>query len=87
MAFKQNIKKNASQKTITNFFVSEVFHDKCHFQYAFDDNLIVTHVFVKQIFWAVEIAPPSPSPHRAEWLFSATCRGFGYGNEAVRIRV
>jgi hypothetical protein len=35
------------------------------FQYAFDDNLSVTHVFNKHIFKAVEVAPPSPSPHRA----------------------
>jgi hypothetical protein len=33
-----------------------------HLQYAFDDNLCVTHVFIKQIFRAVELAPPSPSP-------------------------
>jgi hypothetical protein len=38
---------------------------KMSFQYAFDDNLSVTHVFIKQIFRAVELAPPSPSPHRA----------------------
>jgi hypothetical protein len=27
--------------------------------------LSVTHVFIKQIFRAVKVAPPSPSPHRA----------------------
>jgi hypothetical protein len=36
-------------------------------QYAFDDNLSVTHVFIKQIFRAVEVAPPPPFsiPHMA----------------------
>jgi hypothetical protein len=37
------------------------FHQKCHFQYAFDDNLSVTNVLIKQIFRAIELAfPPSP---------------------------
>jgi hypothetical protein len=73
--------------------VFQRFSLKCHFQYAFDDNLSVTRVFIKQIFRAVEAAPPPLSPHRAVqgvgyyWLFSATSSGFGYGNEAVRIRV
>jgi hypothetical protein len=59
---KQNIYKNiknASQKILTNFLVSEVFIKKCHFQYVFDDNLSVTHVFIKKIFRAVEVAPPN----------------------------
>jgi hypothetical protein len=33
-----------------------------HFQYAFDYNLSVTHVFIKQIFRAIEVAPPFPLP-------------------------
>jgi hypothetical protein len=37
--------------------------------------------------------PSAPSPHRAvqgvgeKWIFSSTCRNFGYGYEAVRVRV
>jgi hypothetical protein len=31
-------------------------------QCDFDDNLSVTHVFIKQIFEAVEQPPPSPAP-------------------------
>jgi hypothetical protein len=57
-------------------------------QYVFDENLSVTHIFIKQIFRAVELAPPHPSPSqgfavRRGWGSS----GFGYGYEAVRIRV
>jgi hypothetical protein len=48
--------KNASQKIFKGF------HNKCHFQFAFDDNLSVTHAFIKQIFRAVELAPPFPLP-------------------------
>jgi hypothetical protein len=62
---KQNIflkSKIASQKILTNFFVSEVFIKNVIFQYAFDDNLSVTYVFIKQIFRAVEVAPPFPLP-------------------------
>jgi hypothetical protein len=32
------------------------------FSYAFDDNLSATAVFIKQIFRAVELAPPFPLP-------------------------
>jgi hypothetical protein len=28
----------------------------------YNDNLSVTHVFIKEIFRAVELAPPSPYP-------------------------
>jgi hypothetical protein len=35
-------------------------------QYAVDDNLSVTHFFIKQIFRAVELAPPFPLP--LTWL-------------------
>jgi hypothetical protein len=31
----------------------------------FDDNWIVTHVFIKQKFRAVEVVPPPLPPHRA----------------------
>jgi hypothetical protein len=54
------------------------------FSVCFDDNLSVIHVFIKQIFRAVALAPP---PHRAvqgvgeKWLFSSTSRSFGYGYE------
>jgi hypothetical protein len=47
------------KKILTNFFVLEVFNKK---MYAFDDNLSVTHVFIKQIFRAVELTPPFPPP-------------------------
>jgi hypothetical protein len=47
------------------------FHWKCHFQNAFDDNLSVTHVFIKQIFRAVELVPHFPLP------FTGLCRGWG----------
>jgi hypothetical protein len=59
----QNIFLNI--KNALQTFFSRGFHYKCHFQAAFDDNLSVAHVFIKQIFRAVEVAPPSPSPHRA----------------------
>jgi hypothetical protein len=29
---------------------------------TFDDNLSVTHSFIKQIFRAIEVAPPFPLP-------------------------
>jgi hypothetical protein len=44
-------------KNLNKLFRFRGFHYKFHFQYAFDDNLSVTHVFIKQIFWAIEIAP------------------------------
>jgi hypothetical protein len=31
-------------------------------QFSFDDNLSVTHFFIKQIFRAAEQAPPFPLP-------------------------
>jgi hypothetical protein len=55
--------KNALQKILTNFFVSEVFIKNVIFSAcAFDDNLSVTHVVIKQIFRAIEVAPPFPLP-------------------------
>jgi hypothetical protein len=63
---KQNIFlkiKNASQKNLYTLFCLRGFHLKCHFQYAFDDNLSITHIFIKQIFRAVDIAPPPLPPH------------------------
>jgi hypothetical protein len=54
--------KNASQKILANFFVSEVFIKIVIFSMLLM-NLSVTHVFIKQIFRTVELAPPpSPSP-------------------------
>jgi hypothetical protein len=47
-------------------------------------SLSVTPVFMKQIFRVLEEAPPLPPPP------TGLCRGwgsFGYGYEAVRIRV
>jgi hypothetical protein len=35
---------------------------KHNFPYAFDGNLSVTHVFIKQIFIAAPQVSPSPSP-------------------------
>jgi hypothetical protein len=62
---KQNIFLNqkVSQKIFNKlFFYFRGFHTKIPF---FDDNLSVTHVFIKQIFRAVEGAPSPTSPHRA----------------------
>jgi hypothetical protein len=57
---------------LNKLFSFRGFHLKSHFQYAFDDNLSVTHVFIKQIFSAVQVATPpplSPSLHRAlQWV-------------------
>jgi hypothetical protein len=50
------------RKKSETFFCFRGFHEKCHFQYAFDDKLSVNHVFIKQIFRAVEVAPPFPLP-------------------------
>jgi hypothetical protein len=56
-------------KNLNKLFCVRGFHYKCHFKYAFDDNLSVTHVFIKQIFRAVEVPPPSLCPHRAvQWV-------------------
>jgi hypothetical protein len=49
-------------KNLNKLFGFRGFHLKCLFQYAFDDNLSVTHVFIKQIFRAGELAPPFPLP-------------------------
>jgi hypothetical protein len=61
---KQNIFKNQKclAKNLNKLFSFRGFHLKCRFEYAFDDNLSVTHVFSKQIFRAVELAPPFPFP-------------------------
>jgi hypothetical protein len=50
--------KNASAN-----FLFQGFYIKRHFDCAFDDNLSVIHVFIKQIFRAAEKAPPSPDTH------------------------
>jgi hypothetical protein len=71
---KQNIFltiKNASQKILTNFFVSEVFINKCNFQYAFDDNFRVTYVFKsKSSGLSSSTRPPFPLPP------TGLCRGW-----------
>jgi hypothetical protein len=58
---KQNIFKKSKclAKNLNTLFCFRGFHLKCHFQYGFDDNLRVTHIFIKQIL-AVELAPPFP---------------------------
>jgi hypothetical protein len=59
-----------------NYFLKIKMPRKNHFQYAFDDNVSVTHVFIKQIFRAVELAPPFPLPLTG--LCSVqVCRGWG----------
>jgi hypothetical protein len=67
---------------------------KCQFQCAFYDHVNETQAFIKIIFSATVKAPlprPLPAPCCAGGgrgrLFSATSRGFGYGFEAVWIRV
>jgi hypothetical protein len=49
-------------KNHNKLFCFRGFHQKCHFQYAFDDNLSVPRVFIKPIFRAVELAPSFPLP-------------------------
>jgi hypothetical protein len=39
--------KNAAQNFLANFFDSGVFHKKRNYQCALEDNLSVTHVFIK----------------------------------------
>jgi hypothetical protein len=51
-----------SGKNLKKLFCFRGFQYKCDFQYAFDDNLSVTHVFIKQIFRDVEVAPPFTLP-------------------------
>jgi hypothetical protein len=41
------------------------------FSVCFEDNLSVTHIFIYQIFRAVELAPPFPLP------LTELCRGWG----------
>jgi hypothetical protein len=53
------------RKNLNKLFCLSGFHKKCNFQYAFDDDLRVTQVFIQQIFRAVEVAPPFPLPHSA----------------------
>jgi hypothetical protein len=58
--------KKCLAKNLNKLFCFRGFHSKCCFHYAFDDNLSVTHIFIKQIFRAVEltITPSSPSPQQ-----------------------
>jgi hypothetical protein len=50
------------RKNLSQLFCLRGFYYKRHFQWAFDDNLSVAPVFIKQIFRAVEVAPLSPRP-------------------------
>jgi hypothetical protein len=43
-------------------FLFQRFSLKCHFQTAFDENLSVTPVFIKQMFRAEEVEPPFSLP-------------------------
>jgi hypothetical protein len=54
-------KQKCLAKHLIKLFCIRGFHYKWHFQYAFDDKLSAIHVFLKQIFRAVELAPSSPS--------------------------
>jgi hypothetical protein len=56
------------QKILTKFLVSEVFIKNV---IDSDDNLSVTRIFIKQIFRAIELAPPFPLP------LTGLCRGWG----------
>jgi hypothetical protein len=58
-------------KNLKKLFCFRGFHSKYHFQYAFDDNLTVTHVFIKQIFRTLELAPLFPPP------FTGLCTSSG----------
>jgi hypothetical protein len=59
--------QNCLAKNLNKLCCFRGFHYKCHFMYAFDDNLSVTLVFIKQIFRPVKVAPPPfPLPHRAK---------------------
>jgi hypothetical protein len=53
------MRRKISQRT---FWLAEFYIKTYKFQCDFDDNLSVTHVFIKQIFKAVEQAPSSPAP-------------------------
>jgi hypothetical protein len=70
---KQNIFKKSKMplKNLYKLFCFRGLHYKCHFQYAFDDNLSVNHVFIKQIFRAVKLATPFPLPP------TGLCGGWG----------
>jgi hypothetical protein len=56
------LKITNAQKNLNKLFLFQRFSLKMYFQYAFDDNLSVTHVFITQIFKAVELAPPFHHP-------------------------
>jgi hypothetical protein len=68
---KQNVfkKQKCLAKNLTNFFVSEVLIKNVIFGWLLMRS--VTHVFIKQIFRAVELAPPFLLP------LTGLCRGWG----------
>jgi hypothetical protein len=49
-------------KNLNNLFLFQRFSLKMSFQYAFDDILSVTHVFIKQIPGHLGGSPPFPLP-------------------------
>jgi hypothetical protein len=57
----------------------------CHF----NGNLSVTHVFLANLHRAVKVAPPFPPQGCAGGgvVVALSSRGYGYGSEALRIRV
>jgi hypothetical protein len=48
------LKSKCLAKYPYTFFCFRGCHTKCHFQWADDENLSVTHIFIKQIFRAAE---------------------------------
>jgi hypothetical protein len=75
------IKKMPRKISLQTFLFHGLPISQCHFQWAFDDNVSVIHVFIKQIFRAalkVPTHPPPPFPPQScagggvvWWLFSA----------------
>jgi hypothetical protein len=76
--------KKMSIKSFLFFYKNVIFN-------AFYAYLSKTPIFIKWLCRAAEESPPSPSLAEWEvgeyWLFLSHSRGFGYGLEAVRIRV
>jgi hypothetical protein len=75
-----------NQKGIARY-ISSLF---CNFQCTFDNN-VLKFIFVTPILRAAEKATPPPvlctQGIGYYWFFSSTSRGFGYGFEAVKIRI
>jgi hypothetical protein len=73
------------RKISRNFFVAGVYSETVMFN-AFDANLCIIHVFIKQIFRATSHSYTVQGVWKY-WLFIVQSREFGYGFEAVRIGV